>query len=735
MNILPDMNQTDDTSQFEKVTYLADLAREASDARQPFEAAVNDNINIFWFGDTSQPGVDEIIVQLSQCAVIACTDIQTKEPPSITLEPVETGEPGEYYWAGPPQAALQLTMPSMDPMTGMMMPPLLLPAQVQGQTDPITGEQHPPLQIDPMVAGQLKALAIPEELQPALPPGAIRPEWLVNVCDQTVADTYQTVFDVFWRRSDGDRHVRKDLLDDNIQGWSWMLYGFDDTAKKHDLTHLPITQVYIDPTVSDISEAAYAGIDLPMDAAAAKVRYPELSDEIDEFAVTGSLTAMDGATNLSSIYSDVSFKRPMVFMRIFWIRNQLIPLTPDEAQQTGDVTQQEVPDETQAPPVSDDQTAGGDASPGMPDGDEPPAAAAVQVGGPTPPPLPPMRTALVHSQTGEELTPDHPAWPTKIGIRQLTVLTGKGGTGRLVADAESEFFDIPITHNVNIPYPGQRPWGQGEPERLKALQRAASRSLGSMVAHADNFAYPTSTISRSMRDALGPAYAQGKVKPGLTFTIEDELYDRANGNIEIFQYPPPMSQALPDVYETTKAAATEISGHAEVLQGRAQPQVKSGRAIELLQSSASSMIGFKSQRTGDMLTRLAKLELHSLIWRLEVSDIYRIVSKYPVHVLEAICERAKSIDWDITVTVQTGSTMAQQRRAAAESDLQFGMIDRLTYWEDTQRDPQTMERRRLQQMAEDAKMMGPAPAATGDQQGGPQGQAPPPGQPGQPAAE
>lgn len=677
--MLPPIGQisADDTQ--DVASYLVGLAQEAREARQPWERMVADNIQIYLWGELigsdESPGVTDpnrIIVNEIQNAIIAATDIQTKDPPSATLEPVETGEPPLYYWGGPQEIGLAIG---------------LLPFEVADFTDEQTGETKPPVPLDPLVAGQLKAMAIPEEVSPALPPGMIRPEWLVELNDKLVADVYQSVFDVVWARSGTDLWVRESLNDTNIQGWAWGLYEFNDTEKRHVLRHLPINQVYIDPVVRDISRASYAGYDLPIDADEAKAMFPHLADVIDENAGEGMPAWPDAASGTwSSIYQR-NFRRPMVVFRRFWIRNQVVPFTHEEATAHGAVISQ-------------------------------------------PDPTDPQQQILIDPETGNVVKPGDTAngWPTRLGVRQITQL---GAT--IVDDREAEFADIPLLHNVNIPVPGERPWGLGEPFRLYSLQQAESNILDAMVKHVGYYKSPTGFMSESMHALLPEEQRDMYARPGKQYIMPDEQYAACGGKPTMFQDPPAMPPALGDLLPQVKQMINEQSGHAEVLQGRAQSQVKSGKAIELLQSAASSMIGFKSQRTGDMVKRLADLMLHSLVFRLEVPDIAQIVSKYPPHVLASICQRARQIEWDVSVKVQAGSGEIQsQKRQLAMMDLQAGAISLKTYWEQCGIDGRQEEARlanQQQRMAQQQMGMMPPPGAA-PMPGG--GAPPPPGPMGAP---
>src|SRR4051812_14894727 len=73
-------------------TYLENLVREASVAFQEWKGTVDANLNLYAFGHPDgQQDDNKLIIHKIQDSVIAITDIQTKEPPRASLEPVETG--------------------------------------------------------------------------------------------------------------------------------------------------------------------------------------------------------------------------------------------------------------------------------------------------------------------------------------------------------------------------------------------------------------------------------------------------------------------------------------------------------------------------------------------------------------------------------------------------------------------------------------------------------------------
>jgi hypothetical protein len=721
---LPPIGQINDDDS--AVKFLADLAREARDARADLVQTVEDNINVFRFGKTTgSPAEGELVVNEIQNAILAATHIQTQEPPQATLEPVETGEQPLYFWAGPQDIGIA--------MFG------LEAFEVAEWVDEL-GQVQPPTPLDPMVAGMLKAAAVPEEVSPALPPGAIRPEWVLEVSDQTIADDYQILLDLFWERSDADRFIRDLLLRTSIQGWAWGLYEFDDTRLRHKLTILPILQVYIDPTVRDISDAAYAGFDLPLWADEAKTLYPELADAIEADAFVGRPQFVDQNTEYSSTYDRV-FQRPMVTFRCFWLRNQQVPMTKDEAVALGlveevveplpqfvDGTTPNVESGNEPEPGSTPSDGGVHSSAGV-EGYE---AAGTAFGGGGGASLPSdsgeslqatagqtdgrdgtsasTSASCILVATGEVVSPGDTNWPTRIGIRQLVQVGG-----RIVDDRECEHFDIPILHNVNIPFPTECPWGQGEPERLKGQQAALTRVVNAMVTHGDFHAAPLVTMSKSMYDSLPPQFKEGRVKPGMLIVVPDDQYMALGGKVETIHDPAPLSPAHVELIPMLRQFLADNSGHSDVMQGRTNPG-DSGKKVELLQASGSGVAGYKAKRSGDTVRRMTHLMLHSIIWRLDVKDIARIISK-PPHVLEIIHGRAREIEWNVKVVIQAGAGLQIQKRQLALMDLQSQLISRQTAQEESGRDPRLEEQR---MMIEAAKLAAVGMAPGQEEGGGPE---------------
>lgn len=768
-------------------SYVTGLVQECLQSREPWVLQADRNYQIFAYGADPTPDDDELVVNSIQNAVIAVTDIQTKEPPTVKLDPVETGEPGETYWNGPQDLGIRLGLPAQC---------------VAAWLDPQTGDLMHPLPIDEGQADQFQAMVTA---------GQLKPEWVVTVNDQLVADTYQTLFDVTWQRSRIDRSIRSNLLWTNVFGWTLWLYEWDDSRKRHVMRPMSVKQVYVDPTVEDIDDAAYAVVDHVLGADQAKRLYPQVADQIEELAHVGQPSRAPEGSSYGQVFEQ-TFRRKVVTLRVVWLRDQPCLYPPQVAIERGLVEAREVPDAIEAlssqPPTNDiharrlmdmvsggaadeqegegtlgddplrglnydddagaaddDQTGtgadegAGDAeradagNKGVEDGGAEPgdtgdgadegellegtdgggadgdaggvpatrprvgpgggagSAAAVEPTAVAPLPAP-TRVALFKPGTDEEVDPTHPDWPTYNCLRQMTLIEGL-----VVDDRECTYFDIPVLHNVNVPL-AQRPWGIGEPYRLWKLQKADSRMLAALVEHCEYFKAPLTAISQSMHDSLVERYKSAYIKPGMTLVVEDELWNASGGKLHNVMDPPTTPPALVGMRETLKNEITELSGYSDVLQGRAQPGVESGRAIELLQTAASSMIGFKSAHTGDFVYRFAMHALHSLVWRLDPDDVAQIVSRYKPGVLAAICERARTIEWDCSVTVSSGNgTVLSRKKQDAQNDLKLNAISMETYREKAGIDHR-VEEDRFKQAAEKALTM---PGAMMPQPGAPGG--------------
>jgi hypothetical protein len=582
-----------------------------------------------------------------------------------------------------------------------------------------------------------------------LPPRHIRPDWLVKDDDDLVKDISKAVFDVLWQRGQVDLRVRQNLHRNAVHGWSVMLFEFDDDAVKPILRHLPVKQVYMDPTVEDIADASYAGYDLWVDADEAKALYPKLAEKIELYAVKGQPTQQGGTTELAQT-NNRDFRRRGVLMRVMWLRNQPIPLTTEEAiarkaidqrdvevipdadevfagvdfgQEAGDGSVQEAeaadPDSTSSTAVPGDAAPAGDDAGEMGEG-----LSEGSPGGEAAPPMVPAlptRPALFLPDTDEEITPEHGEWPHRYCIRQITIIANA-----VAEDRECEFPDIPLLHNVNIPLPTGEPFGYGEPQRLYPLVKAESRFLRKLVAHVDYYGNPIQTISDGMATLMGEDL-KDIGEPGALIKVPDDQWKQVGGKIAVNVDPPMLPPAVIDAFGLLKRELQDQGGNKEVLEGRTNSQIKSGKQYEAMAASAASQIGFKSQRAGDMVERLARFLLHAAYTRMTPEQFHKIYSKIPLACMKHIHARGRDVEWNLKVSVQPGSGSEFNKKQQALAERQAGLISDETYYEETSRDPRIEMQRKRNQMYDQAKdqqaiapppMVGAPAGPTGPQGGG-----------------
>jgi hypothetical protein len=710
--MLPDFGQisASPASHEEVVSHLTDLARESRASRDKWASQADKNNIVYLHGEYPAPPATKRVINPIQNAILADVVIQTREKIGVTLEPVETGDPGEIYLADP-------AMQPVDPLTGQATP--IDPAIVQAmqQPQPVTDELGQPM-MDEM--GQPMA-------QPGAPDAAF-----IKVDDKLSAEVWQAVFDRMWKRSKVDGWVKRSLTSNEIHGWMVALYEWDDDGRRHRLRPMSVWQAYLDPTEESLDEMSYAGIDVVLDADEAIKLYPTFAAQIREMAKDGQPSKPDSESTLGR--ADMDYERKVVTLRVFWLRNQPFPMSEDEAVQSGRVEQREVFDVSsgigtaagsmverleasagsQMDPAGDVDPAGGDGlalaqqrevmdvgigqplpadqgaeTPAGPAegqsgaGGDPSGAIAVREGGAiddgvsgqlgtAPPPgaeagglYPVPRLAYFSPGTDAEVTPDSPDWPTRFGIRQLTVIESV-----VVDDRECEHADIPLLHNVNRPIPG-RPWGIGEPAFLMNAQKAYNSLVDGMVEYAEFFKNPASAAPESVAARLEKEFGTAHVDPGTMLRIPDELLMNGQklGDFYAFYQPPPISDAPMQMSELLKRQINEQSGHTDAIRGILPSAQTSGKAVELLQESGTSMIQHKSQATEAMIERLANLMHFSHVWRLELPEIRQIVSKYPDYVLEAVIRRGRQSEWDISVEVAsgTGAVIAAKKQEAVQA--------------------------------------------------------------------
>jgi hypothetical protein len=594
--MLPQFGKINDSNKGEAIQFISGLVLEGSSVRQQMLEQADSCAAIYEYGSDST--TDTALVNDAQNAVIASTDIQTKEPPEPTITAVEHTDGGDWYWNGP-----------------------------EGVIGPQYGK----------VAGG-NQLPLPEQLVELLRSMG-KDRHLVQINDEEVCKFATTLFKIPWKTSQVPKFLRRNLLQNNVKGWQWVWYRYDKWNRQHRLQNLSSRQVYVDTGVEDVKDAAYAVIDIVLAHDEALKLFPELSEAIskDGTSITGTPTPFDNGDwgkNDGKYYY-----RPVVPMRICWLRDQAIPMTEEEAIAEGLVRRVEAPVE---PSVVIDEF-------GM-----------QQVVN-----HPPVIQLL--DPNGNAITPDDSAWPARFGIREIIQI----GTD-IVADGECRDWDIPLAVNQNLPVLGTL-FGYGEPYRIKGLQGAKNRAINQMVDYGDYYRHMPAVISQSMKTAMGDVNC---VEPGTMIILPDNVFrEWVAASSKIFmdlpQLPPAASQFLP-------ALSNELdkqSQHSPVLQGYAPGANVSGRAIEQLQYASSSNISYKAKTTSDMLYRLCRLMLDALVTNLTVEQVCRMVQKYSPTVTGFLMERLKKGHFDIEIEISAGAGAAETvKREQSAQDLKDGLL-------------------------------------------------------------
>ncbi len=616
----------------------------------------DDNLRIYELGDID--GVTPVYANDIQNAVIAITDRQSRESVMSSIDPVSVGEPPTVFWIGPPIFAMQL---GIDPV------------YVSGALDPQTGKMiaPPPL---------------PQQIVDQLPPEMIENDkWFVLANGEMTASG---------------------ILQTNIAGWYFALYEFDHQAKTVLMTELSVHQVRMDPTVSTLEKAAYAGVWLLVDATWAFQKYPRFAELIESESQLGEPSDRGSGTNPLAEYASVNFRRKMLTMQIWWFRNQFVKLDEADAIASGHIVKTEIPIEQENADVpsqifheeegqKEDADEAGQEEQAMALAGQ---SAAQDVGAGNAIVQIPTRTALVHAESGEEIDAAHDLWPVRLGLGRMVIINN-----HVVDWSEEDAWDIPLMHNVCIPVP-RKPWGIGEPYRLLNMQRAYNRVWGSMVDHCDWNAHPPCLISESMHAATIGVYDDAKVQPGKTIIVDDATFNANGGKLDVVQPLPQMATHLPEVEMRMSQKLSESSGNTDVLQGRVPSgQAKSGKAIELLQSAGESTISLKAQNSGDMVYRLDRLILHDISRSFGVEDAMQVVKKYPAHVVEYLLAQGPKTEMQFAVSIAGGGAVSQAKRAKDQEDLQSGAISLETYRDRHNIDHKQEQARIDQQMMKQAQ--------------------------------
>lgn len=616
-----------------------------------------------------------------QLVCIANAAIQAGDRPTIKVKPRESGEPSIGYFN--PQVQLA-------PMVFQQ-----LQQKTQIRPEALGGENQVPL-TDTEVAllkdeielsearklqSQAMGLPVPLDLVP--------PEILVEVNDHTEAEAAQMIFDIKSDQANFSRYVIENVLYNNIFGTQFLLCDWNDQEKRFYFRNVELVTVAIDPFRTDVRDCQYLVYDQFMEADEAKATYPDLSSAIEANATQGPPT-MPGITPYRTPmpWYQAYMGRRVIIVRTAWLRNQPYPLTPQQAIEAGKIVA--LPEQikhVESSGIGDEGFfsgllkkfgMGGNATPTpnpdqnseSKDGDVPDVQAGQSEQNLEPESVDGMAFYLVNKdglpdmETGE-ITETHPKWPVRRAIRQVQIIANT-----LVSDMECERVDIPLGHNVNIPIP-YTPFGQGEPERLEPLQDAYNNCLTDIINHGDYAANPAKLVLASVAKANPNLVKNAFTSPGTMITVDDKAAAQANGldkSVVAIQAPNLPTDSWQRL-NTLQGCFDRESDQSQILRGSLPGQSSmSGQAIGQLQGAAKSSITFKSGRTEDMLTYLARVMLGDIILRMSVDDLSQCVRKFPPAAWKELHRRLVGdsnkglsggyLECDLSVSVQGGGGAA-----------------------------------------------------------------------------
>lgn len=657
--------------------YVDRLVRESADDPRRVqwleEAERNYQLYLGQHWTTATPE-GEIRLQLNrtQNAIVSLVSLQAGDPPKISFSPRESGEPPLYYLNTElPEAAIVIAR-----LTGAVdpgRPEMSVTQTTEGEDGSEQEESYeqPERAPDPLagafadqatgqptfdftqplpdaIGKQLKAevemsIAVAAQQQaggmpPSEPP--LPEELIVEVTDSTASQALQTVFDAMWEGADAQAIFTECVLNKNILGWQTTLVEFDDEHKKHVLTNIHPKQVFPDPLNSDNKRWAYCVFDQPISKSEALKKWPHLAASIMEYNLgsPGSLIFPGSRNYDHASMFDQTFQREMVVVRTAWIRCQSYPMTEQEAVAAGRVTPGEAltgeTEEVEAQPAED----------GTQMVDEQGAPQRYQ--------QPVMRPALFDAlDPVKELAPGSPGWPVRYGIRQVMIVAGSN----VVDDRECEYPEIPLVVNKNIPVPFST-YGQGEPKRLEGLQMAVNRILSAFVTYHAYNAYPPEMVAESVVEMMDEALRDCRTKPGQRLAIPDSLILQL-GDVNKIVTNMEQGTMTADFWRLLDLLVQYIDmegNQADVIQGEASASW-SGKTVDALQSAANQVIRGKAIYTEYYLKNLTTLLVHAIVHRLTPIDWKRIISRYPVQVLNAFSSRLKSLDVDVVVEIASGS--------------------------------------------------------------------------------
>lgn len=260
---------------------------------------------------------------------------------------------------------------------------------------------------------------------------------------------------------------------------------------------------------------------------------------------------------------------------------------------------------------------------------------------------------------GTPVTPDHPQWPTRLAVRQISIIADAPAGDDW--DIVCPYGDIPILHLKNIFVIG-KPWGVGEPFAVRNLNKAYSSITNSAVDHADYNAHSAKEMPVSLADAMDKEYGEAFVRPDQIIRVPNELWKPNEPSVRDI----PVSQFSPDSYKIRELLGediNEIGGRPDVTAGNTPTKNASGQLVAQLSDNAAAPLNFKAQQIVFMFEGLVDKMLFCIL-RYKSLEVLADTAGIPVPLMALVKERALAKAPNIAITISTGAGAAIERKRA-----------------------------------------------------------------------
>ena len=253
---------------------------------------------------------------------------------------------------------------------------------------------------------------------------------------------------------------------------------------------------------------------------------------------------------------------------------------------------------------------------------------------------------LLFTVSGEEglFAEGDEGWPVRYGIRQIEMLADF-----VLLDQETEFSDIPVSRNKNIPILFS-PYAMGEPQRLQDLQDLYNSLLTIFINHFKQYKNPQLVVPASVLKEMNLSVNEAFKKSIQMWSVPDKLIGQFGSDIIKVLPVPQLNQAAMSMFQIVRDEMDQVSGMTDTLRGETKSD-QSARLFSEATAAARGPIGYKAQHTNDYLKHLGKIVANLIIEFLPTSEWVRRNKKYPAPIIESMRSRLKRVGFDVVPIV------------------------------------------------------------------------------------